>query len=217
MTETVAGGCQTLRARQIRSRRRAPRQQARTADTFGVLRGLRTAAIWSLALAMGSGGCSTQSGPSAAVPATQPSTNTVASGSTLSSSPTATAPGFKQDPVDAAFAKKMEALCNDWNSFASTHQYPGAANPQAATVEELPKIGAWIDSLPINHDLVTRAAGLGTPAAGATAWARVLVDFARYEKSVAAAAAAAKAGNLQAGNQPRNPGRQPETLSVKTS
>jgi hypothetical protein len=115
-----------------------------------------------------------------------------------STSPTATAPGFKQDPVDSVFAKKMEALCNDWNSFASNHQYPGAANPQAATVDELPKIGAWIDSLPINHELVTRAAGLGTPAAGATAWARVLDDFARYEKSVATAVAAAKAGNLQA-------------------
>jgi hypothetical protein len=163
-------------------------------------RTVRSAAVWSLAITLGVGGCSGGSEALAGAPAGQPSRNPSAPTSTVPSSPspTATAPAFKQDPVDSAFAKKLEALCNDWNNFASSHQYPGAANPQAATVEELPKIAAWMDSLPINHELVARAAGLGTPAAGTTAWARVLDDFARYEKSVATAAAAAKAGNLQA-------------------
>jgi len=92
----------------------------------------------------------------------------------------------------------VDALCQDWNNFASNHQYPGAANPQAATIEELPKIAAWIDALPINHEIVVRATGLGTPAAGTAAWARVLADSATYQEAVATAMAAAKAGNLQA-------------------
>jgi len=100
--------------------------------------------------------------------------------------------------VDAAFAHRLGAVCDEWNSFASTHQYPGSTHPQAATVVELPKIGSWIDSLTINHELVARTTALGTPTSGATAWARVLEDFARYEKAVATAAAAAKEADLQA-------------------
>jgi hypothetical protein len=100
--------------------------------------------------------------------------------------------------VDTAFANKLGALCNEWNIFASTHQYPGGANPQAATVEELPKIGAWIDSLTINHELLVKATALGTPATGQGSWARVLEDFASYEKAVATAATTAKSGGLPA-------------------
>jgi hypothetical protein len=161
-------------------------------------RALRSVLVSSLILALAVGGCSagSQAVPDAA--ASQPSANASAA-TTPSPTPASTdsASAFKQDSVDSAFAKKLGALCNDWNSFASTHPYPGTANPQSATVEELPKIGAWIDSLTINHELVVKATGLGTPATGSTAWARVLEDFAQYEKAVATAAAAAKAGSLQ--------------------
>jgi hypothetical protein len=44
---------------------------------------------------------------------------------------------------------------------------------------------------------VAKAAGLGAPTAGKEAWARVLEDFALYEKPIATAGAAAKTGNLQ--------------------
>ena len=43
--------------------------------------------------------------------------------------------------------------------FANYHQYPGVADPQAATVQELAKIGDWVNSLPMNHELVAKAAG----------------------------------------------------------
>jgi hypothetical protein len=167
-------------------------------QTPGDHRAIRFAPVWSLALTLAVGGCSAGSdafrGASAGQASSNPSAVTTSS-STPSS--TATSSAFKQDSVDSAFAKRLNALCNDWNTFASSHQYPGAANPQAATVEELPKIGAWLDSLTINHELVTRATGLGTPATGTTAWARVLEDFAQYEKAVTTAAAAAKTANLQ--------------------
>lgn len=154
------------------------------------------AVFWVLALILGVAGCSAGSaGPTgaSASPTSAPSSATITAPSS-----TTTATAFKQDPVDSAFAKKLAALCNDWNSYASSHQYPGTANPQAATVEELPKIGAWLDSLTINHELVAKAAGLGTPAAGTASWAHVLEDFAQYERSVASAATAAKAADLQA-------------------
>ena len=147
-------------------------------------RALRSAAIWSLALALGVGGCSASSGTSAGDSAGPPSRTPSPPTTTSSPSPssTATTPAVKQDPVDSAFAAKVDALCQDWNNFASNHQYPGAANPQAATIEELPKIAAWIDALPINHELVARATGLGTPAAGTAAWARVLADSATVSR-----------------------------------
>ena len=161
-------------------------------------RAVRSAGVWSLALTLAVAGCSAGSEAIPGAPAGQPSPSPSAvTGSSSAASSTATTTAFKQDSVDSAFAKKLGALCNDWNSFASSHQYPGAANPQAATVEELPKIGAWLESLPINHELVARASGLGTPATGSSAWARVLEDFAQYEKAVATASAAAKAGDLQ--------------------
>ena len=109
-------------------------------------RAIRSVPVWSLILALAVGGCSagSQAVPDAA--AGQPSPNASAA-TTPSPTPssTDTASAFKQDSVDSAFAKKLDALCNGWNSFASTHPYPGTANPQAATVEELPKIGAWLD------------------------------------------------------------------------
>ena len=159
---------------------------------------MQCAAIGSMALLLGVGGCSASNGSTAppAQPAPTSSVISTTPSPSLTASPTATA--FKQDPVDAAFAKKMGALCNEWNSFASNHQYPGVANPQAATVEELPKIAAWIDSLTINHELLAKSTALGTPATGQASWARVLDDFASYEKAVATAATAAKSGGLQA-------------------
>lgn len=169
-----------------------------TSLDFAGRRAVRCAAIGSIALLLGVGGCSASSG--GAAPAAEPAQSSSAISTTPSSSPSAsaTSPAYKQDPVDSAFAKKMGALCQGWNNFASSHPYPGAANPQAVTVEELPKIGAWLDSLTINHELVAKATGLGTPATGQAGWAHVLVDFASYEKSVALAATAAKSGSLQA-------------------
>jgi len=160
-------------------------------------RALRSAPVWSLALALTVGSCSAGSEAFPGASAGQPSPNASAATTSSTPSPTATPTAFKQDSVDSAFAKKLGALCNGWNAFASSHQYPGAANPQAATVEELPKIGAWLDSMTGSHELVTKATGLGTPATGTTAWARVLEDFAQYETAVTTAAAAAKAANLQ--------------------
>ena len=142
--------------------------------------------------------CSAGSGNSTGPPATQTPSNSSAP-TTPSSSPASSnsAPQFTQDPIDTAFASKLGVLCQDWNNFASHHQYPGVPDPQAATVQELAKIGDWINSLPMNHELVAKAAGLGAPTAGTEAWSRVLEDFALYEKSIATAAAAAKARNLQ--------------------
>ncbi len=158
-----------------------------------------SAIIWVLAATLGVASCSAGSGNSTAPPATQtPSKAPAPTTSSSSSAPsTSSAPQFKQDPVDAAFGAKLGALCQDWNNFASYHQYPGVADPQAATVDELAKIANWIGSLPMNHELVAKAAGLGAPAKGTDAWGNVLKDLALYEKSIAAAAAAAKAGNLQ--------------------
>lgn len=152
---------------------------------------------WALAVTLAVGGCSAASEASGASGRQASPTPSAAATSSATPSTTTTEAPFKQDSVDSAFAKKLNTLCNDWNSFASTHQYPGGAGPQAATVEELPKIAAWLDSLTINHELVAKATGLGTPATGGTAWARVLEDFARYEKAVATAAAAAKTGSLE--------------------
>jgi len=161
-------------------------------------RAVRSASVWVLASTLAVGGCSASSEASRGASVAQPSPNiSAATTSSSTSSATSTPSAFKQDSVDSAFAKKLGALCNEWNAFASSHQYPGAANPQAATVEELPKIGAWLDSLTINHELVARTTGLGTPAMGTAAWARVLDDFAQYEKAVTAAAAAAKTQNVQ--------------------
>ena len=161
-------------------------------------RTIRSAAFCALLLAPEVAGCS----PGAKDPgsAGQVSSNPIGT-SSASPSPstlTTTASVFQQNPVDSAFAKKVGALCDEWNSFASNHQYPGVANPQAITREELSKIGAWMDSLPINHELVTKATGLGTPAEGASAWAHVLEGFTEYQKAVTAAANAAKVGELQA-------------------
>jgi hypothetical protein len=165
---------------------------------FAGHRAVQWAAIGSMALLLGVGGCSASSGGTA--PPAQPAPPSSAIPTTPFSSPTAsaTASAFKQDAVDTAFANKLGALCNEWNIFASNHPYPGVANPQAATVEELPKIGAWIDSLPINHELLAKATALGTPTTGRGSWAHVLEDFASYEKAVGAAATAAKSGGLQA-------------------
>jgi hypothetical protein len=109
-----------------------------------------------------------------------------------------TAPPFKQDPVDKAFAMKVDAVCQDWLNYASYHQYPGVADPQAATVDELSKIADWINTMPIHRDLVAKTTALGSPATGTAAWARVLADFASYQQSVAAAGAAARSGSHQA-------------------
>jgi hypothetical protein len=160
--------------------------------------GHRAVVVWSLALTLAVGGCSAGSEVVPNAPASQPSPNASAATTPApTTSSTATASAFQQDPVDAAFIKKLNALCNDWNSFASTHKYPGATHPQAATVEELPKVGAWLDASTMNHELVAKATGLGTPATGSAAWARVLEDFAQYEKAVASAAATAKTGSLE--------------------
>jgi hypothetical protein len=163
-------------------------------------RAKRVAVISSLALVLAVDGCSIGSNNSAGGSAGQaapiPSATPITSTSPPSS--TTTSPGFKQDPVDSGFAQKLAALCNDWNSFASSHQYPVGPNPQAATREMLPKIGAWMDSLPINHELVARARSLGAPATGTVAWAHVLESFTQYQESVTSAAAAAKAADLQA-------------------
>jgi len=130
-------------------------------------RAVRSASVWVLASTLAVGGCSASSEASRGASVAQPSPNiSAATTSSSTSSATSTPSAFKQDSVDSAFAKKLGALCNEWNAFASSHQYPGAANPQAATVEELPKIGAWLDSLTINHELVARTTGLGTPGDG---------------------------------------------------
>ena len=178
---------------------------------------VQCAAIASMALLLGVGGCSASSGGAAPPAQPAPTSSVISTTPSPSLTASATASAFKQDPVDAAFANKMGALCNEWNSFASTHQYPGAANAQAATVEELPKIAAWIDSLTINHELLAKATALGTPATGQASWPRVLEDFASYEKAVATAATTAKSGGLRRGSQQRPHGRPRGTPSVRTS
>lgn len=161
-------------------------------------RAVGSAVAWVLATTLAIAGCSAGSGNSTAPPGTQSSTSSSAPTTPSSSPASSSAAPFKQDPVDAAFAKRLDALCQDWNNVASYHQYPVVADPQAATVQELAKIGEWVDSLPMNRELVAKAAGLGAPTAGTEAWGRVLADFALYETSIATAAAAAKAGNVQA-------------------
>jgi hypothetical protein len=151
-----------------------------------------------LAVTVAAGGCSAGSEGVTGNPGGPTSSNAATRPAAPSASSTTTATGFKQDPVDPAFAKNLGALCNDWNSFASNHPYPGAPNPEAVTVEELPKISAWLDSLTMNRELVARATKLGTPATGQTAWARVLEDFAQYEKAVATAARVASTADRQA-------------------
>jgi hypothetical protein len=160
-------------------------------------RTVRSVPVWAMALTLAVAGCSAGSEALGTSGGQAPPTPSAAMTASSTPSSTTTAPAFKQDSVDSAFAKKLDGVCNDWNSFASSHQYSGGANPQAATVEELPKMAAWLDSLTINHELVAKATGLGTPATGSTAWARVLEDFAQYEKAVATAAAAAKTGSLE--------------------
>ena len=119
--------------------------------------------VWVFAVTLAVGGCSSGSEALRAAGGQASPTASATASSTPSS--TTTEHAFKQDSVDSAFAKKLGALCNDWNSFASSHQYSGGANPQAATVEELPKMAAWLDSASLDPGK-TLVIGLDTIGSG---------------------------------------------------
>ena len=79
-------------------------------------RAVRSAALCVLATMLAIAGCSAGSGNSTGTPATQTPSS---SSATTTRSSSSSAAQFKQDPVDTAFAKELDALCQDWNNFAS--------------------------------------------------------------------------------------------------
>jgi hypothetical protein len=132
--------------------------------------------------------------PSRSVPATS-------SAGASTSSPTSSTTGASvvSDPVDAAFRKKVDAMCGGWLQYATNHQYPYEnANPDVATAAQLPTIAAYLESVPMNLETVAKATALGAPAQGGGAWAAVVKDMDRYQVAVAAAIASAKTGDVTA-------------------
>jgi len=132
-------------------------------------------------------------GRSTAVSSTSPPV-AAASESTTTSSPTT-----QGEPVDKPFRAKMSSLCLAWLADGNKKPPPFyMGNPLALTVDQLPRAGAYLDSLTVNHDLVSSTSALGAPAAGADAWSTLRSDFKAYQQQQSAAIAAAKASDLAA-------------------
>jgi hypothetical protein len=71
-------------------------------------------------------------------------------------------------------------------------------NPLALTRDQLSRAAAYLDSLTVNHDLVSSTTGLGAPGSGGEAWSTLRSDFEAYQQHQNAAIAAAKASDLSA-------------------
>ncbi len=132
-----------------------------------------------------------------ATSSTGPATPTAA---TTSPTPTPTpTPTLRATPVDGAFTKSVDAWCQVLLADTVNHQPPFyMGNPVAITREQLPEVGRHLDSLAMNHTLVTGSAALGLPQSGQAAWSQVLADFTAFQTSESAAISAAKASDLAA-------------------
>jgi hypothetical protein len=140
--------------------------------------------------------CSSHTATPAPAAASSPST-TGASTSTTSTTPATYAPPAKSDPVDAAFRARVGTLCQGWLTDINKHGPPFyMGNPLALTSAQLPQAGSYLDSLAINHDLVSSTSNLGSPSAGQESWSTLRSDFTEFQKDQAAAIAAAKASDL---------------------
>ena len=141
-------------------------------------------------------GCSSQTATPtpAAVSSTAP---TSVSTSTTSTTPATSASPAKSDPVDTAFKTKVGTLCQGWLTDVNKHGPPFyMGNPMAITRAQLPQAGSYLDSLAMNHDLVSSTSNLGSPSAGQESWSRLRSDFAEFQKDQAAAITAARASDL---------------------
>lgn len=97
------------------------------------------------------------------------------------------------------FRTTMSSLCVTWVVDANKKPpsfYMG--NPLALTRDQLPEAATYLDSLAVNHDLVSSASKLGAPGAGAEVWSALRSDFEVYQQHQSAAIAAAKASDLAA-------------------
>lgn len=91
----------------------------------------------------------------------------------------------------------MDSLCRGWLTDLNEHGPPfSMGNPMALTSAQLRQAGSYLNSLAMNHDLVSSTSDLGSPSAGRESWSTLRSDFAEFQKDQAAAIAAAKASDL---------------------
>jgi hypothetical protein len=176
--------------RTSRCRPRTIRAQRRSAT-------LVLAAVAATATALGAcaGG---PAAPGALVAATTSAVTSSVSSSSQSTNPTPVSSSAHEDPVDAAFAAKVEALCVEWLRAGQAHQYTGEGGPGVATAAQLPTVAADLLAQPVNHEAQARLTAIGTPAQGTKDWVTVLADVGHFQTAAAQALAAARTADVSA-------------------
>ena len=145
------------------------------------------------------GGCGSSAatiGPASAGSSSAPPTSTTTTTTTTPSAPAVPT----VVAVDDEFRTKVLAMCESMVDFQVTHQFADVEaylHPQAG---QLADVAAHLDAQPLNHALLTKAAALGTPTAGAESWAQVRATFATFAKAAKDQIDAAKTADLSRWN-----------------